>query len=148
MIEDNFNPERLSSNDVEVKYCTKCKSNIRAKNRQWCKDCFNLWQREYYNKRPKIEKKALNSKRNYGVNSEKLQLMIKSNSNKCEICKTKFKDISKINIDHCHKTNKVRGLLCSKCNYGIGNFNDNTDLLNNAIKYINHYKMFENKDKI
>jgi len=40
-------------------------------------------------------------------------------------------------IDHNHLTNKVRGLLCNKCNQGIGFFNDNVHLLSEAIKYLN-----------
>lgn len=39
-------------------------------------------------------------------------------------------------IDHCHKTGKVRGLLCNSCNKGLGFFNDNKELLKNAIKWI------------
>ena len=39
-------------------------------------------------------------------------------------------------VDHCHKTNKVRGLLCIECNVGIGKFQDNLQLLISAIKYL------------
>tara|TARA_R110000744_G_scaffold25672_5_gene63626 strand:+ start:255 stop:860 length:606 start_codon:yes stop_codon:yes gene_type:complete len=40
-------------------------------------------------------------------------------------------------VDHNHKTGKVRGVLCSGCNLGLGHFNDDTSKLENAIKYIN-----------
>lgn len=39
-------------------------------------------------------------------------------------------------IDHCHKTKKVRGLLCHKCNVALGLVNDNTVTLERMIKYL------------
>jgi len=39
-------------------------------------------------------------------------------------------------MDHCHKTNKIRGLLCGKCNSAIGFFDDDTELLEKAIDYL------------
>lgn len=53
--------------------------------------------------------------------------------NSCQICNTKCK---KLAIDHCHKTNKIRGMLCTNCNNGLGRFKDNIKLLENAIIYL------------
>jgi hypothetical protein len=39
-------------------------------------------------------------------------------------------------IDHCHTSNRVRGLLCHNCNVGIGNFKDAPDLLRSAAAYL------------
>lgn len=39
-------------------------------------------------------------------------------------------------IDHCHKTGKVRGLLCKTCNTGIGHLKDDPNILRSAINYL------------
>jgi hypothetical protein len=39
-------------------------------------------------------------------------------------------------VDHCHQTNTFRGWLCHKCNRGLGNFNDNSEILKRAIEYL------------
>jgi Recombination endonuclease VII len=39
-------------------------------------------------------------------------------------------------VDHDHVTGFVRGLLCQDCNFGIANFKDNKEIMNEAIKYI------------
>lgn len=41
-----------------------------------------------------------------------------------------------LSIDHCHKTGSVRGMLCGNCNNGLGRFKDSTELLKNAINYL------------
>ncbi|GEM_PF-2980426 len=53
----------------------------------------------------------------------------------CAICKTVM---TRPVLDHCHVTMEVRGLLCSKCNVGIGQFNDDPALLVLAINYLNN----------
>ena len=56
---------------------------------------------------------------------------------KCWICKTPQENLRcKLAIDHSHKTGLVRGLLCSHCNLGIGNFYDDPIRLKNAITYL------------
>lgn len=59
----------------------------------------------------------------------------------CSICKTDFSTIAlkQIHVDHCHRTGKVRGLLCSNCNQGLGNFKDDVERLEAAIKYLNEW---------
>jgi len=39
-------------------------------------------------------------------------------------------------VDHNHKTNKVRGLLCQRCNMGIGQFRDDPNLMARAVEYL------------
>jgi len=56
------------------------------------------------------------------------------NNHYCSICKRS--DVNKWHLDHCHKTTKFRGWLCSTCNHGLGMFRDNTKTLTNAIKYL------------
>lgn len=43
-------------------------------------------------------------------------------------------------VDHCHITDKFRGWLCHKCNRGLGNFDDNIDILKRVINYIQNHK--------
>ncbi len=52
----------------------------------------------------------------------------------CAICGEVFSDDEV--IDHCHKTNKLRGLLCSTCNVGIGMLKDSSELCIKASKYL------------
>ena len=55
----------------------------------------------------------------------------------CAICKT-HSDLLPRNlaVDHCHTTGKVRGLLCTNCNIGLGMLKDSSEILNLAIKYL------------
>jgi hypothetical protein len=55
----------------------------------------------------------------------------------CKICiKPNSKRYGRLSVDHCHKTNKVRGLLCDKCNMAIGLLYDDITILNNVINYL------------
>lgn len=76
---------------------------------------------------------AIVTKHNITINE--MKIMIKNQNNCCMICGKSFNEVL-LNIDHDHKTGKVRGLLCSKCNIGLGNFRDNITLLKNAIVYL------------
>ena len=55
----------------------------------------------------------------------------------CGLC---FKVVKRLVVDHDHKTGKIRSLLCTLCNTGIGQFKDDVELLKLAIKYLEHYQ--------
>lgn len=57
----------------------------------------------------------------------------------CTLC-LRPKEPRKLFIDHCHKTGKIRGVLCPSCNTGIGLFRENTEIMEKAIKYIQTHK--------
>lgn len=79
----------------------------------------------------------------FGLTLDGYQSMLESQGGVCFICKKpekatdprsgKVKDLA---VDHCHQTNKIRGLLCSNCNRGIGLFCDDPSLLQSAIDYL------------
>ncbi len=58
----------------------------------------------------------------------------------CGICGKKGKDQNtRLAIDHCHKTGIVRGLLCKRCNQGLGKYKDDIGLLFKAIRYLGRF---------
>jgi hypothetical protein len=73
----------------------------------------------------------------YGITVEDFDSMIKNQNGECAICGgVRVIVQGGLCVDHCHKTNKVRGLLCNHCNTALGKFDDNIELLKNAIKYL------------
>jgi hypothetical protein len=90
---------------------------------------FKLWSRKRH------------LKKTYGVTIEQYQEMLTQQSSGCSICNRTIMETGKpLGIDHNHKTNIVRDLLCNKCNRGLGFFNDNPELLTKAIKYLNKHE--------
>ena len=69
--------------------------------------------------------------------------MFKEQNGVCAICGSP--EVSDRNsnlcVDHDHETGKIRGLLCNKCNRGLGYFLDNPKILKNALKYLLKHKI-------
>jgi len=78
--------------------------------------------------------KGYQLKSRYGISNADHLLMLRLQDNKCAICKEPFK--SSPHVDHCHRTGKVRGLLCPGCNHGLGRFKDSITALLNAVSYL------------
>ena len=75
----------------------------------------------------------------YGLVEEDLQNLLDKQRGCCDICYTSLinpDSISTYNIDHCHATGKVRGLLCSRCNIVLGKVGDDDDILLSMIDYL------------
>ena len=113
--------------------------------RKKCKDCVNAAARriridhpERYAKYRKQHNEYLKKSR-YGVTQEQYDEMLVNQNNMCKLCGNKFKSSKDTHIDHCHDTDIVRGLLCNSCNVALGQFDDNIQNMENAIKYLQKY---------
>lgn len=74
----------------------------------------------------------------YGITLGQYEEMLKNQDGKCAICKGECNrsTTNRLCVDHDHKTGQVRGLLCFKCNTGLGRFGDDTESLQMAIDYL------------
>ena len=70
--------------------------------------------------------------RKYGISMEEFTTMQVEQKGLCKMGCGKIGS----HVDHSHSSGRVRGLLCSNCNTGLGLFNDNPELLRNAAEYV------------
>jgi len=78
-------------------------------------------------------------KKKYNITPEQIDIMYLEQGDCCKICNTHRDDNNLkgvLCIDHDHKTLEVRGLLCGKCNSGIGMLKENPEILEKAIQYL------------
>jgi 23S rRNA G2069 N7-methylase RlmK/C1962 C5-methylase RlmI len=78
----------------------------------------------------------------YGISLDQYNAMLLVQEEKCAICEKEFANNQRRNlyVDHCHISGKVRGLLCQKCNQGLGLFDDNISFLEKAVSYLQRNK--------
>jgi hypothetical protein len=121
-----------------------------------CKSCSRLESKKYYEKNREKEltrlkiyrenNKEIVKKRmlkhnlknnNINISIEEYYEIFSKHNGKCDICKRPQSELKKtFAVDHDHITGEIRGLLCSNCNLGLGNFKDDINILTNAIKYL------------
>jgi hypothetical protein len=128
--------------------------------KSYCKECNREWSRKWEKAQPKdgahhqkkikraavwyaengeyarkrISEYALVKK--YGITVDQRDRMVEEQDGKCLICSAVFDEKNKPNVDHCHATGVVRGILCNQCNKGLGCFRDDTESMSKAISYL------------
>lgn len=70
----------------------------------------------------------------YGMTLKQWIFLFEQQSGRCAICRRE----KKLHVDHCHKSQKIRGLLCGSCNRGLGLFGDSPEILLSAERYLRH----------
>lgn len=82
-------------------------------------------------------------KKKFGITPEQYEVMHNNQKGLCYICgqpetvlDNKYGTPKKLAVDHCHKTNKVRRLLCNRCNTTLGKVNEDKELLRRMINYL------------
>ena len=135
-----------NSSEYMKEYAKTHKEEIdKAKKKHWnkTKDRVNEERRYNYktdkNYRDKVFSRARKNtfKYDYNLTIEKYNEILQQQGSRCAICGIYQSQLDKnLSVDHNHETGKIRGLLCSKCNFAIGLFNDSKDLLHRAIGYL------------
>lgn len=115
------------------KMCLKCKIKV-----YYCPKKAKEYNFKYNNKRR-------NDRliKHYKLNISEFQNILSKQNNGCAICGCKEGEIDprtkkprSLAVDHCHNSNIIRGILCYRCNVGLGFFRDNPTFLQNAFKYL------------
>ena len=150
---------------MKQKSCTKCgkilqstpeyfyrNKNLKSGLHSWCKQCSDenvknwlttnkgrktknkISSKYKKTKKGKFAKWKYDLKRYYGLSVEEYNKILESQNSSCMICGGS--GVRRMAVDHNHKTGKIRGLLCNKCNLLIGYAKDNPLILVKTIKYL------------
>ena len=135
---------------VASKKCSKCgeekvasefylSPNVKSGLSSQCKECSGIAAKARYS----LDRvRELRLPQMYGITVEEYNQRLKDQDGKCAICGSDNpgrKDAKYFAIDHDHETGKVRDLLCSHCNIGLGAFKDNPVRLEAAAKYLREH---------
>jgi hypothetical protein len=137
----------FSKNKSKIKgYNTMCKSCHKLyvkghykNNIKTYKEKAKIWSNNYPEKRRKIVLKSQRRIHGNYVSENDFQTMLLSQNNKCAICNSEFLTTRHTNVDHDHATGKIRALLCSGCNKGLGFFKDSIKNCKSAAKYLKKF---------
>jgi hypothetical protein len=138
----------------KLKYCSTCKKDKPIdqfnKNKTkkdgyatQCKTCRSEYSHNRYATSAEYRKQIKDNelKSDYNLTPEQYINKLNSQNGKCAICgQSKSKFNRALAVDHDHTTNLIRGLLCNKCNRGLGLFNDDISTLLNAVSYLKKHK--------
>ena len=134
-----------------IKICSRCSqeklSSDFYKGASECKVCSKERMKKLYEANPGLKREYATRyklKKYYGLTPEDRISMLERCNYKCQICGTAVQlpeaggGAKNANIDHCHTTGSVRGILCGHCNKGLGHFRDDPGIIQRASQYIQH----------
>lgn len=139
-------------------YCKPCGTDIQRdwarRNQEKCKEKCRRWRAEnperskassldyYYRNREKfrqyerknaVRRQLGRRKRKFGIDPIEFLALVARQDHRCAICGKRPRCLC---VDHCHKTGRIRGLLCGPCNKALGAFGDNLNGLMRAVEYL------------
>lgn len=128
-----------------MKRCNRCgiekpvedfyRDNRKVDGRQgYCKLCDKLRRRDPGNSERNKRSAWLSKLKQFGITEDDYEHMFEKQMGLCAICHKP--DNIRLAVDHDHDTGKVRGLLCKRCNMGIGLLNDDPDIVTSAALYL------------
>lgn len=144
MANSQLQPSSHSEREVSpslVKRCYMCKEHLSLdlfyKNQSACKPCQRDYRRNNVDVRFKEGLAAWkHGLKKLGLTPDDYDELFEKQGGVCAICNREDANGRRLAVDHCHETGKIRGLLCRKCNMGIGLLGDNADLVEKALCYL------------
>lgn len=146
--------------ELKLKFCNSCKTTKEDAcfgTKLSCRECVRAQSRDYrkrnlqvirakdrarHHKRKHARRPQLGSLKLYGITSDQYYSLLVKQCGVCAICKKPETSLSRsgklrrLSVDHNHETGKVRGLLCFRCNVGIGYLLDDVSIISSAITYL------------
>lgn len=145
-----FDEEAAKAKRGVSKRCCTCKVEkplsdfTKDRNTSWglsarCRPCNSdralAWRKENPQRARRVQKMSF-LRRKYGISEDALHALVEAQGGKCGICRDMLDMGRHTCIDHNHETGAVRGLLCRKCNSGIGQLRDSQEIVRAALHYL------------
>jgi hypothetical protein len=118
--------------EIQHDYRLRHLARVRKRNREWARRHPERSQRWRKRNPERVFEIKLNFRYGQGA-SDHYKKQLKKQKGRCAICRVRMK---RPELDHCHRTMRLRKLLCRSCNLGLGNFKDKAVLLRRAAKYV------------
>lgn len=99
----------------------------------------NMAWREKNRGRLLVYRRDYSLRSNFGITAAQYDAMLSEQGGVCLICKQKCRSGRRLAVDHCHRSGKLRGLLCGNCNNMLGRCGDSVAVLTEAISYLNKH---------
>jgi len=112
------------------------KSRYRAEYEEANKEQLTQYRKEYQQAN-REQKRVYKLAKRYGLTAKMWTFLYQQQRGVCAICDKPFADNDCV-VDHCHVTGKVRGLLCRRCNAGLGQFDDCADRVLKVHQYLSN----------
>jgi len=130
------NPEKVIKINKE-QYKKHRKKILKRKKEIYWEDPEKLISKSAKWSRDNPEKKRITVlKSMYSLTEDEYRELLDETMGICPICNDEFDDVNMPCVDHNHKTNEVRGIICRSCNLMLGRLKDDVNLLLNAITYL------------
>lgn len=133
---------------VNRRLCLKCSTiknidQFYRDSRRACKSCRIAAAKSSYINNKDL-RQTMQVLRNYDISIDEYNAMREQQAGLCAICnepeRARINGVTKrLQLDHCHRTNRVRRLLCGDCNTGLGRFKDSPSILRKAAEYIEEF---------
>ena len=123
--------------------CKKCYCSQLFEKRRSDPDTHRKASNRYYHAHRKrcLEIRSKNRRLKwYGLTIEEWERLLCLQKNKCAICEEQLQPGKTTQVDHCHKTKKIRGILCFNCNILLGMAHDNPNILRLATSYLEKHR--------